>query len=575
MPEPLRDKAQILADPEAFKAAFEKARKAFEGKPGVVGVTYGLRQKAGVFGEEFAIVILVDEKKAPGLVPADQMIPPTFEGYATDVRVVPRATAHACDNSAKYATIQGGIQITNQGEQISPNQISLGAGTIACIVRRCNDISRDNVYILSNNHVLCGHGHGADDYIYHPEYLDPDAVSLGPIQAGGTENDIPFTPAGAGAPQDFFVDCAIARLDIDSKCCGSTCTKDTLAYTAAIIDLVQVTPTNAGTGAPQNAANMVADVRNVIGDLSIIGDVVTKVGRTTGKTQGRVTATVTTFQSIDRQTHVVKYTGHNVIEIDFDVNQTNCKGHAFFSEEGDSGSLIVDAQNRAIGLLSQGAPDGSPPGTTSIACHIVPVLDHLGICIDCASAGTSHGSSHAEDGSGVAPSPLPPDGSAIAAGPIVFAEQRPRAAAPPTAPPPLTGPEIDHMQAMLAAFRATPQGPALHAAFGEVRREVGYLVRNCRPVTVAWHRNQGPAFLTLILNHLAGHADFIPHIVKGVSRRDLLSRMRDVLMRFGSNPLRAALTQHGDLLLAVLTAPNIDSIHDCLSAMREHEKEPT
>jgi hypothetical protein len=569
MPEPIRDREQILANPDAFMAAFEKARKIFAGKPGVVDVIYGLRQKGGVFGDDFAIVILVEEKKPKNEVPRGQLIPATFEGYATDVRVVPEVGAAACDNTAIYSTIQGGIQISNAGKKPSPDVVTLSFGTIACIVRRRQDAGRENVYILSNHHVLYALGHGAGDYIYHPSSNNPDAVTLGPIQTGGQEGNIQFTPAGASSPQNFFIDCATARVDIDSKCFGSTCTKDIVAYAASIIDLNQVTPANADPNAAQTVANTIADVRNIIGDLHIGEEVVTKVGRTTGKTQGRVVSTAGTFICRDRVTNTIKYTGQNAIEIVPDVTQINCKGHAWFDEEGDSGSLVVDSQNRAIGLVSQGPLAGAPAGEHSFACHIVPVLDHLGICIECAATGTSHGSTHATDGSGVAPASQATAGVALATGPIVFTD-----AQPINSPPPLTQSEIAHMRGLLAAFRAAPQGPELHAKFAEVRREVGYLVRNCKPVIVVWQRNQGPAFMALTLNHLAGHAESIPDVVKGINRSDLLTRMREVLMRFGSNPLREALEEHGDFLLNVLGAPDCDTVQDCLLAMREREEEP-
>jgi hypothetical protein len=105
-----------------------------------------------------------------------------------------------------------------------------------------------------------------------------------------------------------------------------------------------------------------------------------------------------------------------------------------------------------------------------------------------------------------------------------------------TPPRQLDDDEVRHMRAWLAKFRDTRRGPELHAAFAEVRREIGFLVRNSRPVTVAWHRCKGPAFMAHVLNHLAGHCESVPHEVQGVTRRTLLVRMREVLMSRGSNP---------------------------------------
>src|SRR4029077_4438399 len=129
---------------------------------------------------------------------------------------------------------------------------------------------------------------------------------------------------------NFFIDCAFARIDIDSKCCGSTCTHDTTHYDEAIIDL------------QLNGVNTIADVRDVFSDPSIISTAanphqVFKVGRTTGRTVGKVThvnssITVNADASIPGSTTSINAT--NVIEIDFDTTSTanglNCKGGASF-----------------------------------------------------------------------------------------------------------------------------------------------------------------------------------------------------------------------------------------------------
>jgi hypothetical protein len=165
----------------------------------------------------------------------------------------------------------------------------------------------------------------------------------------------------------------------------------------------------------------------------------------------------------------------------------------------------------------------------------------------------------------VAPSPLPPDPTAALGGQIVFTSQT--ASGILLEPPPLTDEEVGHMHGLLAQVRATPRGRELHDIFGQVRRELGYLVRNCRPVKVAWHRRNGPAFMALALNHLAGHSPTVPHEVRGVTRRDLLERMRAVLAVHGSTPLREALDEHGDELVEALTTA--DTARDCIALLRQ------
>src|SRR6187551_948355 len=247
--------AEIRAEPKAFKEACARAAVAFGRIPGVISVGFGLKQTGGTLGDELAIVVYVSEKK-PGetLAPAER-IPPLFEEYRTDVRVVLEQRLLACDNTARYSTIQGGIQISNPGSR-SNNTVSLELGTLGCIVRRRNHSGRENVYMLSNSHVMYAKGHGPGDMLAHPNAHD--GSPLGPIIEGGAFRNIvwpPGTPppnplpdpahpeADINHPHEAFIDCAIARLDLDS-CCG--CTKDSTACVESIIDLVSPTPTSAG-----------------------------------------------------------------------------------------------------------------------------------------------------------------------------------------------------------------------------------------------------------------------------------------------------------------------------------------
>jgi hypothetical protein len=131
------------------------------------------------------------------------------------------------------------------------------------------------------------------------------------------------------------------------------------------------------------------------------------------------------------------------------------------------------------------------------------------------------------------------------------------------------------MHALLDEFRATQLGGELSRVIDDVRREMGYLVRNVRPVKVVWGRHQGPAWLACFLNHVADHAPAIPQEIKGVTRRALLTNMRDVLSHYGSNTLRRALAEHGDLVLEMLTDPGCDDIADLVAWIQRRESAHT
>lgn len=83
------------------------------------------------------------------------------------------------------------------------------------------------------------------------------------------------------------------------------------------------------------------------------GETVYKVGRTTGATKGRVTA-------FDLDNVVVSYDLGN-LRFD-DQIEIEGSGKQPFSDGGDSGSLIVDADMRAVGLLFAGGDSGGTNG---------------------------------------------------------------------------------------------------------------------------------------------------------------------------------------------------------------------
>lgn len=577
------DKARSADDTRAFQATYARAREAMGSLKNVVGVGLGAKHTAGAYTEVVAFVVFVDQKeRAQDLAPADR-VPATFEGYRTDVRVVEHPQPGACDNRATYETIQGGIQITLK-VVVLPMGPGLLPGTLSCIVRRRNDPSHENCYILSNKHVLYGLNSGANDFVYHPfppeqSPTGTEGKALGPVMPGGIFDNAPFLADPTLPPVSVFLDCAIARVDLDSTCCGSTCTKDKVKTAETIIDL------------NRNGVNTMSNVRNVLADANFVGESVWKVGRTTGKTRGKVRFVDSHFHTTDPTIPTPPIIDAlNTIGIEFEAEPphppdpppplTNCHGNTWFAERGDSGSIVVDAQNRVVGIITHvPLPPGATPTALSYACHIVPILDRLGICIPCTPGG-AHGTTSATDGSGLQraakTTPTTWD-TQLVDGQVAFARSGGDASEHDEPALPalmhLSDSELDVMQARLAALRATPRGRALHDMFGEVRREVGYLIRNVRPVTVAWHRHKGPAFMTHVLNHLAGHTDRIPHDVQGVTRGDLLTRMREVLAVRGSNPLREALAQYGDDLFAMATGPDCHTIEDCIALLQQQERE--
>jgi hypothetical protein len=130
------------------------------------------------------------------------------------------------------------------------------------------------------------------------------------------------------------------------------------------------------------------------------------------------------------------------------------------------------------------------------------------------------------------------------------------------------------MEILREKFRATRAGRELLEILAQVNSEIGYLVRNSRPVMITWHRHRGPAFLALVLAYLRGEAQRIPSAIDGVTRTTLLARMRTLLDAHGSPLLRNALERHGGALMALADAETLEECLDILCAL-EREESPS
>ena len=187
------------------------------------------------------------------------------------------------------------------------------AGTLGCFVRSG---SSSALYLLSNNHVL------ADENRY------PKGRPI--VQPGGLDGGSPTADRVASLTRFVrldpaktnFVDGAIAKL-------------------------------NASIKADVHKLRGIGILAGPRGGPLEVGDVVHKVGRTTGVRHGRVTAFELDGVAVEYDIGVVSF--DDQIEIEG-------AGTRSFSDAGDSGSLIVDAQMRAAALLFAGGDHGGSNG---------------------------------------------------------------------------------------------------------------------------------------------------------------------------------------------------------------------
>jgi len=89
-----------------FDNEWVRARRTFLPYNGVLGVGYGPKFKAGKLVARYAIIILVERKLPLNEVPEGQVIPSSFEGVPTDLRVpqiTPEATSTDRRNELQYS----------------------------------------------------------------------------------------------------------------------------------------------------------------------------------------------------------------------------------------------------------------------------------------------------------------------------------------------------------------------------------------------------------------------------------------------------------------------------------------
>lgn len=273
--------------------------------PGITGVDVGYKYVKGKRTNDIAIRVMVAKKKKT--VPPNEQIPAEIDGIKTDVieRVIvpfvmrkPLKEVAPIPDNKKYDPLQGGISI---GPDRSINGY-VYAGTLGCVV---TDNASGEVRLLSNFHVMAiDNGWKVGDAMDQPSLVD-----------GGSAADKVGTLSKAVL--STHVDGALSTL-IGRK---TACT---------IVDI--------------------GDIKGTA--VASLNDPVRKRGRTTLLTYGFVDAINGTVK-IDYGDGIGTKTLTDQIGIRADTAH-----NTMFSDHGDSGSVVVDADNKVIGLLFAGSEDG-------------------------------------------------------------------------------------------------------------------------------------------------------------------------------------------------------------------------
>ena len=327
---------------EGVRAARTAHETDLLGRENVVGVAVGRKVVAGRETPEPCIVVYVEHKEPEAALRRRDLVPKSLDGVRTDVvatgpfRILPLLETLAVSRTTRVRPAPGGVSVAHE---------KVTAGTLGVLAHRTSG----EAVVLSNNHVLANSNDArAGDRIIQP----------GPYDGGGPDDAIArladFVRISFNEQEleglARFLDRALGRvlapmgLGLRRLPSGKTNLVDAaiavpLAADLVAPDLLEIGPV-AGTAA------------------ATLGTRVRKSGRTTGLTEGKVTGLEATVE-VDYGGKTATFRGQLVSDIR--------------SRGGDSGSLVVDDANRAVGLLFAGGD------TTTILNPIDAVLAALGL----------------------------------------------------------------------------------------------------------------------------------------------------------------------------------------------------
>ncbi len=267
---------------------------------GVVGVFRGLRRRGRSWGEEEVLSVHVRRKRAGERLKASEAIPPSIEGFPTDVVAVGRARLHAAVDSNDQLVA---------GYDPHKRQSALAA------------LAQDS----SGTVLGLGSGHG----LLPVDAANKTYTSVPPTTNGNLSTFVQEDPADTAG----FVALGSFGTDVDAALVSFTTLKPPLALLGHLF------------------ARLPIEVR---ADDPPLGEFVQQASPGRGRITGQVVSTLAlTPVSVGTDdgfsvsyTHVLTVSGATSLP---------------FSVPGDSGSIVFDAKRRALGFVVAGGADPRNP----------------------------------------------------------------------------------------------------------------------------------------------------------------------------------------------------------------------
>jgi hypothetical protein len=285
--------------------------------PNVVGVGISHKYVGGEDTGDPAIAVFVSQKLPKDMLRKDERIPASLNSLKTDVietGVIQAGvdslleagpalgTREERRQEAEIELLRARVRPVEGGYSVGHYQITAGTYATAVIDATAFPGVPQRYYVLSNNHVLANSNDARiGDPILQPGPYDGGVVATDTIARLSRFVPINFAPGAVN-----YVDAAIAEGNFD------------------VLDR-EIYWVGYARGGMAPALNMI----------------VQKTGRTTNYTTGQITAINATVN--------VNYGGGRVARFVNQILTTN------MSAGGDSGSLLLDMENRAVGLLFAGS----------------------------------------------------------------------------------------------------------------------------------------------------------------------------------------------------------------------------
>ena len=292
----------------------------------VVATGVGYKVTDGEKTPTLSIICSVTEKIATTRLLSRDRVPTALDGIPTDV--------------VQTGPIRA-LQLHTERHRPAPGSVSIGhrditAGTLGCLVKK-----NGQILILSNNHILAN----SNEATVGDPILQPGPYDGGRFPDDHIANLEQFVPiALAGRPSD----CSIARrtasiLNGIARLVGSDARLQPITEHAPenLVDAAIARPID-----PKDVSDEILEIGTLKGSTQAeLGMAIKKSGRTTGFTTGEI------------------------LQVDVSVNVQYGQGQtAHFTDQlmagamsqgGDSGSAVLDENDRLVGLLFAGSDNST------------------------------------------------------------------------------------------------------------------------------------------------------------------------------------------------------------------------